>query len=118
SLAGGQRDADNLLVVAGEQAAVREGRMRPEDGATEAAEARPAGRLEQVGPVDLLVSLRRHPRDDQVALLVEEEIAIVLRDDERVLPAVLVLLAAVRRAQVLPDALAGLRFEAAQLAVA
>src|SRR5262249_3378541 len=96
-LLGGQRDADDLLVVAGEQAAVRECRMRPEDGATETAEARPAGRLEQMSPVNFLVSLGRHSRDDQVALFVEQEIAIALRDDEGVLPAIFGFLAATRR---------------------
>ena len=49
-----QRHADDLLVVAGKDAPVREGGVAPDDGPAE----RGAGRLQDLRPADLLVPLR------------------------------------------------------------
>src|SRR4051812_48181162 len=100
-------DADQLAVVAGVDAAVGERRVRPHDVTA----AREEGRLDQVGAVDLRVALRRQLRDDQVALVAEEEMAVALRHDERRREQGLAL-----ERRVLPEPFAGGRFEAAQFA--
>src|SRR6476661_5241161 len=70
-----QRIAHDLAIVAGEDAAIREGRMRPDDAAALRA-GHAVGRLEDLRAVDLLVALRGQLGDDQLAVLVEEEKAI------------------------------------------
>src|SRR5262245_14522320 len=75
----GQVDADDLLVVADVHPPVGERRHRPDD--------RPArgrvGRLQDRGAVDLLVLRRRQPGYYQFSLLVEEEVAVAVADEER-----------------------------------
>src|SRR5262249_25856268 len=85
---GRQGVAGDLLVVAGKDAPVGKGGVGPEDeaGVAEAA-AEVARRVEEVGLVDLLVPLRAEPGDDQVALLVEQEPAFALGNEEGVGPA-------------------------------
>src|SRR5262245_65779337 len=61
-------DADDLLIVSHEQAPARERRVAPDDIAA----AGSLARLEDVGPVEFLVALRRQVCQDQVALVGEE----------------------------------------------
>src|SRR5690349_24648635 len=106
-----QRDADDLLVVAGVDGFVREGGMRPDDG--------PAGiavdRIDQVRAAEFLVFLGRELRDDEVALLAEDEAAVAVFDHEGVAPA---LGLAAGRHEGFPEALARLQLQAAELAIA
>src|SRR5262249_4481052 len=74
-----QRVADDLLVVPGEHALVRERRMGPDDLPPE----RLVSRLEELRPVDLLVPLGRQLRDHQVAGLAEDEVAVPVLNQER-----------------------------------
>ena len=74
------------------------------------------GGLEQVGAADFLVAARAELGDDQVALFVEEEEAVAVLHDERIGPADG--FAGGGGLEGFPDALAGLRLQAAQLAVA
>src|SRR6516164_3515745 len=62
---GRQGDANQLLVIAGEDAAAGEGRVRPDDLAA----ARLQRRLQDAGTVDLAVPLGRKIGQDQVALV-------------------------------------------------
>src|SRR5262249_15871130 len=106
----GQRDANDLLLVARENAALRERRMRPDDIAT----ARRLGRLQDMGTVDLLVALRRKFRQDQVALVVEDHETVALWHEEG--GAAVGLLAAGGRIG-LPKLLTRVGLEAAQLTI-
>src|SRR5437899_2680130 len=74
----GQGDADELLVVAGEDAALGEGGMGPDHVPA----ARRLYRVEDMGAIDLLVAVRRQFGEDQVSLVVEQDVAVVLLDDE------------------------------------
>src|SRR5262249_36091842 len=116
-----QGDADDLLVVADEGALTRVGRVRPHHRAppAEPAPARElARRLDDVGAADLLVALGAELRNNQVALLVEQEPPVPLRRQEGIAPAHLPLLFGPGRGEVLPDPLAGRQLQAAQLTVA
>src|SRR5262245_3687161 len=73
-----QREACNLLVVTHEYTTIREGRVTPDDLPA----TRVLARVDQVRPTHLLVTLRRQLRDDQVALVVEDERAVALFDQE------------------------------------
>jgi hypothetical protein len=79
----GQIHADDLVVIARVQPAVGKGGMRPDD--------RAAGivivRLNNVRAADLLVAFGRQPGDDQITLLVEEEEAVLILDNEGIGPA-------------------------------
>src|SRR5262245_40815108 len=85
--------------------------MRPDD----IAPRRLVGRLQYLRAANLVVALWRQTRDDEVALLVKNEIAILVRDQERVRPASLLAAGSLER---FPQAFAGRGFQAAQLAVA
>src|SRR5262245_22076363 len=75
----GQREADDLLVVSGEHALVRVGRVAPDHVPAKTL----IGRVEQLRPVDLLVSLRTQPGDHQVSGLAENEVPVAILDQER-----------------------------------
>src|SRR5438270_8799513 len=94
--------------------AIGVGRLRPIDGRYLAAVAGIAGRLDELGAADFLVTLGTQSGDDQLAVIVIDKEAIAVPHDERGGPAGL--LAGDR--QRLPNALARGRAEAAELAVA
>ena len=71
-------NADNLLVVPHEGAAVGESRVRPDDFALEGVTCR----LQNVRPAQLLISPRCQPGDDKVPLLIGQEEAVPILDDE------------------------------------
>src|SRR5439155_7016919 len=105
--AGGQRHANNLLVVAHEDAAVGEGGVRPDDRPAEGV----VGRVDQVSAADLVIALGTQAGDDQVAVVVEEEKAVAVLDDEHVTAiGLLAVVGLVGR----PDALARVHFHAAE----
>src|SRR5260370_26482624 len=66
---------------------------------------------------DFLIAARTELRDDQVAIFIEQEKAVPVFDDEGVGPAHF-LAAGCRGVQRFPEAFAGVRLEAAQLAIA
>ena len=67
-----------------------------------------------MGAAEFVITLRREARDEQVALLIEDEIAVGVFHEEGVAPADFL---AAGRGECFPDALAGVGFEAAELAV-
>src|SRR5438132_1038621 len=73
------------------------------------------GRFEQVRAVDFFVTARREPGDNQISLFVEEEKAIAILNKKSVGPSHG--LAGGRGLKRFPHALAGFRFQTAQLAV-
>src|ERR1041384_3105123 len=103
---------NELFVIAGVEAAVRESGMRPDD--------EPAtifvGRFEEVGAAELFIALRAEVGNDEIAEFVEEEKPITVLDDKGVSPADP--LAGGGGLERFPDALAGLGFEAAELTIA
>jgi len=62
--------ADDLLVVAGEDALIRVGRMTPDYAATQA----DTDGIQQFRPPDFVVFLRRELGDDEVAVLPKDEV--------------------------------------------
>ena len=62
-----KRDTANLLVVANKDTAVRKCRMRPDNLST----TRPERRRDNLGAVDLLITIRRQSCDDQLAHIVK-----------------------------------------------
>src|SRR5438045_1937958 len=83
--------------------------MRPDDRPAKGG----AGRLEQVRPANLLVTLGAQLGDDQVAQFIENEEAVAVLDQERIGRADLLPLV---RLEALPDALAGIGLHADNLA--
>src|SRR5262249_39377852 len=120
-----QTHADDFLVVSHKHAPVGERGVNPHH-LPPAAGVR---RVDDVRPTHLLVPPGAEPGDDEVALFVEQEVAVLVLDEEGVAPP-LGLVRAVhvrdllrgerpaRGPHVLPDPLAGLRLDAAQLPVA
>src|SRR5260221_674022 len=70
--------ADDFLVVAHVEALVGERGVAPDDLTA----AGRLARLDDVRPVDLLVALRRQVREDQVALVGEQDEALALANEE------------------------------------
>src|SRR5262249_7084664 len=115
-LLGGERDTDNLLIVADEHALVGECGMYPDYGAHPVCARRHLVRwFDHMRPADLVVALRRQLGDDEIAFLIEDEESIALWDQEGIAPA---LFLAGRGLERFPDAFAGVGLETPQLTVA
>src|SRR5437660_25566 len=104
-----QAGADQLLVVAGEDVLVGEGGVGPADAAVGELSPR---RLDQLRPADLLETLGREPRDDELPALVEHPDPVAVADEVDRRPARLG-----NRVEALPEPIAGPGIEAAQLTV-
>ncbi len=107
-----QGGADDFFVVAHEDALAGEGGVGPDDGAAGVG----GGGFEEMGAADLLVAFGGELGDDEVALLIGEEEAVGVFDDEGIGPADE--RAAGGGSHGFPEALAGFELEAAELAVA
>src|SRR5262245_25773912 len=110
---GGERRADDLLVVARVDVPVGVGGIQPADVHQLPPVLRRRSRLDQVGAADLLVALRTRLDDDQLAAIVVDEQAVAVADDDARRPARLLLGDRLR----LPDPLAGAGAQAAELPV-
>src|SRR5437762_2449259 len=84
--------------------------MRPDHGATSIS----VGRFEQMGAADFFVFLRGESGDDQIALFIEQEVAVAVFHNERVAPTLGFAGGWLER---FPGALAGLGLQATELAV-
>src|ERR1700674_660413 len=111
---GGQRGADDLLVVARVDVPVGVRGMRPVHLDELAPVSGRRGGHEQVRPADLLVAVRAGLHDDQLAPVVVDEQPVAVADDETLGPTRPLLGHRLR----FPDALARLRPKTPELAVA
>src|SRR5262245_25802050 len=106
----GERQAEDFLVVTDKHTLPRERRVRPDDVPA----ARRLSRLQEMSAVDFPVALRRQLGQDQVALVVEDYKAIPLWHHEGGRADGLL---AARGCICLPELLAGVFLETAQLAI-
>ncbi|MDB6123220.1 MAG: hypothetical protein JWQ71_2213 [Pedosphaera sp.] len=109
----GEVDADDFVVVAGVEGVVGVGGVGPEDVTAGGG----AGGFEDVGAADFFVTFGTKFRDDEVAFFVEEEKAVGVFDEEGVGPAHFFFVVG-GGFEGFPNAVAGVGFEAAELAIA
>ena len=81
-----QRHSHDLPIVPRKARPIRERRVRPNHSPSRRSRHR-VRRRQDIRPTDLFISLRRQFRQNQIALLVEQNEAIAVLDEERIRPA-------------------------------